>query len=331
MLVYGPEGALLARWGAGGGDGAAGGGVGEFDDPRGVAVDGNGMLYVADTGNDRVVQIAPDGGVRRAWGTRGTADGHFLSPDAVAVDAAGLVYVLEYENNRVQVFDGSGRFIARWGIRGIGLGEFSQPTAIVVDCAGAVYVADTNNNRVQRFQLAQPHGQGCLPAGSWPPPLDVAPVLRVTLPRSGGILARRALALTVSCRRGCRIRATATLGTRARKRGRTRPVKLASVARGLPPALTGHVRLRVRPPSLRTLRRQLGRRSAMLARVQIVAEGPTGRRTTFVHVYRVPALTAPIMRAWLRTATRTATSSPGWSTGASASGSRPSAIASRAC
>ena len=47
--------------------------------------------------------------------------------------------------------------------------------------------------------------------GAWPPPLDVAPVLRVSVPRRGGILARGGLALTVSCERGCKILVTATL------------------------------------------------------------------------------------------------------------------------
>jgi DNA-binding beta-propeller fold protein YncE len=283
VLVYNPEGALLAKWGAGGGDGTPGSGAREFRHPSAVAVGVAGNVYIADTANNRVVKLGADGSVLGEWGSAGTGDGRFHSPDGVAVDAAERVYVLDGENNRVQVFDSGGRFLARWGLRGFGLGEFSKPAAIAVDCAGAVYVADTHNNRVVRFVPSAPAGAGCLAPGSWPPPLDVAPVVRVSLPRSGSILARRALALAVSCRRGCKLLATATLSPR----GRPRSVRLLAAARALPPSLTGHIRLRVSPPALRRLRRALGSKRIMTARVSIIAAGPTGRRTLLRRTYLV--------------------------------------------
>ncbi len=283
VLVYGPEGMLRARWGAGEGNGAAGSGVGEFDHPAAVAVDANGTAYVADTANNRIVKLAADGTVLTSWGSRGSTDGHFRGPDGIALDAAGEVYVLDGENNRVQVFDSEGHFLTKWGQRGFGLGDLSQPGAIAVDCNGSVFLADTNNNRIERFDMLAPHGAGCLAAGSWPPPLDVAPVLTVQLPRASGILARRALALSVSCQRGCRILVSATLAAF----GRTRGVALLATARGLPAAHAGHVRLRVGPLGLRRLRRQLGRHTTLRARVKIVAAGPTGRRTTVLRSYVV--------------------------------------------
>ena len=115
------------------------------------------------------------------------------------------------------------------------------------------------------------------------PPLDVAPVLHVRLARRAGVLARRALALRVSCERGCKVLVTATLLPGA---GRRR-VRLIPLARSLPRAAPGHVRLRVGPSALRRLRRALGRRSGMFASVKIVAAGPTGRRTTLVRSYDV--------------------------------------------
>ena len=121
------------------------------------------------------------------------------------------MYVLDAENNRVEVFDGEGHFLTKWGQRGVGYGYFSQPGALALGCDGSVYVADTNNNRIERFVLSTANDSGCLAPGSWPPPLDVAPVLKVQLPRAGGILARRALALSVSCQRGCKVLVSATL------------------------------------------------------------------------------------------------------------------------
>jgi hypothetical protein len=180
------------------------------------------------------------------------------------------------------VFDPSGRFLEKWGLRGIGLGEFSQPSAIALDCNGDVYVADTNNNRVERFDLVAP-ATGCLAPGGWPPPLDVAPTLHVSLPQRAGVLARGSLALAVSCKRGCKILVTATLAPR----GRRGAVKLQAVARGLPPARTRRVGLRVDPTTIRRLSKQLGRHRALTARVRILAAGPTGRRTTATRTYTV--------------------------------------------
>ncbi len=283
ILVYGPEGALRAKWGANGADGTAGSGSGQFNRPSGIAIDSSGDIYVADRGNNRIVKLSPTGEVLTEWGSAGTADGRFHAPSGVALDAAGHVYVVDGENNRVQVFDSNGRFLAKWGFRGVQLGELSQPTAIAVDCAGEVYVADTNNNRVERFNPVSPAGAGCEPAGSWPPALNVPPVLHIALPRHTGVLARRALALSVSCERGCKVLVTASLSIP----GRPGSVPLVAAARPLPAALTGHVRLRVGPYALRRLRTALGHHTTMSANVTVVAVGPTGRRTTVDGAYAV--------------------------------------------
>ena len=283
VLVYGPGGSLLTKWGTGGGDGEPGNGRGEFNHPTAVALDGGGDVWVADSNNDRIVELAADGNTIGESGSTGVGDGQFEKPTGIAVDGAGNVYVLDSENNRVQVFDPSGHFLQKWGLRGSGLGEFSQPSAIAVDCNGDVYVADTNNNRVERFDPVAPAPSGCLALGGWPPPLDVAPTLHVSLPQRAGVLARGSLALAVSCKRGCKILVTATLALR----GRRGAAKLQAVARGLAPERTGRVRLRVGPTTIRRLSKELGRHRAMIARVRILAAGPTGRRTTATRTYTV--------------------------------------------
>jgi tripartite motif-containing protein 71 len=286
VLSYGAEGSLIARWGAGGGNGAASSSPDGFNHPSGIAVSPPALgedVYVADKGNDRIVELTQNGEVLRQWGSRGDTEGRFHAPAGVAVDGVGDVFALDGENNRVEVFDAAGRYLAKWGLRGTGLGDFSQPAAIAVDCAGNVYVADTNNNRVERFNLSEPKPTGCLAPGAWPPPLDVAPVLRIVLPRRSGVLARRALALSISCQRGCKVLVSATLAPA----GRRGSVALVAAARPLARELAGHVRLRVAPTALRRLRRALGRGKSMTARVRIVAAGPTGRRTTVNRIYSV--------------------------------------------
>jgi tripartite motif-containing protein 71 len=283
ILVYGPEGTLRARWGAGEGSGAPGSGPGSFNHPGAVAVDAAGILYVADTQNNRIVKLSAGGTVIGEWGSRGSSDGRFHSPDGIALDGAGNVYVLDGENNRIEVFSGDGHFLAKWGNRGPGLGQFSQPAAVALGCEGSVYVADTNNNRVQRFDLFAPAPRGCVAAGSWPPPLDVAPVLQLRLIRPAGVLARRGLSLTVACQRGCKILVSATLRASRRRRA----VSLLAFARALPAGRPGHLRLQVGPHALAILRRQLGRSRGLRAQVTVVAAGPTGRRTTLHRSYLV--------------------------------------------
>ncbi len=286
VLVYDADGRLLARWGAGGGDGEASGEAGGFNHPSGVAVSAPGLgedVYVADKGNDRIVELSPSGEVVREWGSRGSGDGRFHAPDGVAIDGDGDVYALDSENNRVELFDATGHFLAKWGLRGTGLGDFSQPSAIAIDCNGDVYVADTNNNRVERFNPVDPVATGCLPPTAWPPPLNVAPVVSVGVPRSSGVLARRALALNVRCERECKVLVTGVLAPS----GGRGSVPLVASARSLPRARYGHVRLLVGPRAFARLRRALGRRTSMTARVRIVAEGPTGKRTTVNRIYVV--------------------------------------------
>jgi hypothetical protein len=111
----------------------------------------------------------------------------------------------------------------------------------------------------------------------------VAPVVHVSLLRHAGVVARRALALSVSCERGCKLLITATLSPRSRRGA----VPLIAAARALPRAQPGQVRLLLGPTALRRLRRELGRRRSLTAYVHLSAVGPTGRRTTAVRIFAV--------------------------------------------
>jgi sugar lactone lactonase YvrE len=79
--------------------------------PAGVAVDGAGTLYIADTGNHRVRQVGADGKITTVAGT-GTdgfsGDGgpatraRLWAPAGVAVDSSGNVYIADERNRRVR-------------------------------------------------------------------------------------------------------------------------------------------------------------------------------------------------------------------------------------
>ncbi len=84
--------------------GSLGFGDGQFRNPQGIAVDGAGNVYVADSGNDRIQKFSASGAFLAKWGSEGSEDGQFLFPEGIAVDSLGDVYVADSENNRIQKF-----------------------------------------------------------------------------------------------------------------------------------------------------------------------------------------------------------------------------------
>ena len=134
------------------------GGAARFNIPSGLAVDAAGFVYVADSNNNIIRKVAPDGTVSTLAGTAGVygaADGTgaaagFFYPLAVAVDAAGTVYVTEIGNNTVRKITAAGVVTTLAGKAGTfgsddGLGSaarFRSPEGIAVDATGNVFVAD---------------------------------------------------------------------------------------------------------------------------------------------------------------------------------------------
>ena len=91
------SGAFITKWGSGGS------GDGEFKDPFGIAIDGAGNVYVADTYNDRIQKFNPDGGFITKFGAFGTEPGLLSDPTGLAVNSTGKIYVADTLNNRIQV------------------------------------------------------------------------------------------------------------------------------------------------------------------------------------------------------------------------------------
>jgi streptogramin lyase len=131
--------------------GSQGSGEGQFFDPEAIAVDQNGNVFVADSGNHRIEKFTSSGTFLLKWGSMGSAEGQFQTPDGLAVDADGNVYVADLNNNRIEKFDNDGTFLTSWGDAGNGDGQLSGPVGVAIDADGNVYVADRFNNRVQKF------------------------------------------------------------------------------------------------------------------------------------------------------------------------------------
>src|SRR5262249_17891833 len=132
--------------------GVPGTGNGELSSPQGVATDGSGNVYIADTGNDRIQKFDASGTFLTTWGSNGSGNGQFLTPRGVATDGSGNVYVADTNNDRIQKFDGSGTFLTTWGSTGFpGNGLFTFPLGVATDGRRNVDVLQTNNPRLQKF------------------------------------------------------------------------------------------------------------------------------------------------------------------------------------
>lgn len=117
-----------------------------FNRPYGVALDRAGHVYVADTGNARVLKFDPTGAVVAEIGGRGDGEGQFQEPFDLAVDGNDRLYVLDSTRGTVQRFGADGRYEATLLA---GAGTYS-PRGLALDHAGLLYVADTGRNRVLR-------------------------------------------------------------------------------------------------------------------------------------------------------------------------------------
>ncbi len=97
----------------------------EFYGPRGIAIAPNGLLYITDTGNSRILVFDKDGKVVRSFGSLGTGDGQMDNPVGIAARADGTIAVADTNNARILLFNAEGQYqsaipVADWGtVRGL--------------------------------------------------------------------------------------------------------------------------------------------------------------------------------------------------------------------
>ena len=124
--------------------------AGPFNGPLGVAVSPASVIYIADSGNGRVLALNPDGSL--AGTITGTGSSALVNPQGVALDSSGNVYVSDAALNQVLEFISTGTFVRFIGLGpGSGQGQFNNPMGLAVDADGTVYVADSLNARVEVF------------------------------------------------------------------------------------------------------------------------------------------------------------------------------------
>lgn len=145
-----------------------------LDAPSGIDSGSNHLIYVTDTGHNRVVAFQPYGGVAFTFGQAGTGDGEFDSPTGICVTSNDNIYVADRGNHRIQEFTLDGTFIRTWGSRGSGNQQFNSPVNVGCTPLGdRIFVADAGNSRIQVFDseglFVDTHRTDKIPSG-----LDIA-------------------------------------------------------------------------------------------------------------------------------------------------------------
>ena len=181
-LVSGIETLIAGSQGSGySGDGGPAGDA-QLTEPRGLALDTAGNLFIADSGNHAIRKIAIDGiistvagdGIRGFSGDGGSAIRARLdTPAAVAIDSKGNVYIADTLNHRIRKVNRAGIIVTVAGSGAVstvghGTGGFgfsgdggpavsaqlSLPEGVAVDSLGNLFIADTGNDRIREVDLS---------------------------------------------------------------------------------------------------------------------------------------------------------------------------------
>jgi len=135
IKIFSSRGRLLRKFGRGGD------GEGEFAFPNGIAVSGDGTIFVADSNNSRVQVFDGNGRFLRLL------KGRFSLPRGIATDGEGRIHVVDTFAQMVRVFNKGGKLLFSYGQDTVEEGRLSFPNGIAIDdSARRIYIANRVKN-----------------------------------------------------------------------------------------------------------------------------------------------------------------------------------------
>jgi DNA-binding beta-propeller fold protein YncE len=164
IKVFAPSGELLRSWGSFfdtlDDPAQAGAQPGSFYGPRDLVIH-DGLLYVTDTGNERVQVFELDGEFVRAFGQIGSGEGQLIEPVGIAVTDDGVVLVADSHNARIARFSLEGEPLEPWPVDLWAGQQFFEPY-VIAGPDGRVYASDSVSGQIAVFDA---DGEGLPPIG----------------------------------------------------------------------------------------------------------------------------------------------------------------------
>jgi len=127
--------------------------AGDFSKPTGLAVDGDGNLYVCDTLNNRIEIFDADGTFIQSYGKNGDAPPNFARPKGITIDSDGHIWIADGVQDRVQVFNKEWQLLITFGGHGWLPGQFSGLVNITSDNKrNRIITSEIYPGRLQEFR-----------------------------------------------------------------------------------------------------------------------------------------------------------------------------------
>ena len=153
IMIYDENGTFIRKFGV------SGMGMGELDEPVGIALLDDDHLAVADTWNQRVQVFDVSGkglqdGVTlvfdvNAWFTQSLNNKPYITGSS----DSRSIFITDPEGSLIHQYDMNGKLVRTWNADGGDIDHFSMPVGITMGPDGSIWVVDTENNRVNRFIL----------------------------------------------------------------------------------------------------------------------------------------------------------------------------------
>jgi sugar lactone lactonase YvrE len=139
----------------------------KLNDPEGIVIAPSGIVYIVDTGNNKIKKITPEGVVTTLAGTGDSDDAvgagnvaKFSSPKGITIDQDGNLYVTDTGNNKIKKITPAG-FVTNYA--GGAFADFKSPWGIAIDAMKNLYVCDQQDKKIKKVT---PNGTITVFAGS---------------------------------------------------------------------------------------------------------------------------------------------------------------------
>lgn len=119
--------------------------------PTNVVTDGNGQIYLLDSGTSEIRVLDSDGRMKDKW--RVTDQAHADITD-LTIDPEGYLWMTDAANDRLFKYSKEGKMIQTYGESGVAPGQLSSPMSIAFDSEGNLYILEQGNLRIQKLDEA---------------------------------------------------------------------------------------------------------------------------------------------------------------------------------